>query len=242
MSEKPAADLARAPAPALSADEVADFLRNHPDFFLGREALLADLALPHGGAGAVSLVERQVALLRERNIEMRRRLNEILRNARTNHGIFERTLAISTSLMDATDVATLLHRLEEGLAEGFELEAVRLRGVHRAQLPSAVSACVDSVDEATAEAVVGQLLRPGRVVCGPLREAELAFLFQDAATTVASAAVMPVAAPGGTLIVALGSGDPAHFSPDMGTLFFRFIGDTTARLLARMTGSAQDSA
>jgi uncharacterized protein YigA (DUF484 family) len=253
MSEKRGTDLAETPPVAEggadastadhpSAEAVAAYLRTHPDFFDGRDSLLAELELPHGSRGSVSLVERQVALLRERNIDTRRRLNELLRNARTNHQIFEQTLAITGALLEAEDLPTLVGRFETGLAEGFELDAVRLCVLAREPQPHVLHDALPVLEASEAERTVGGLLRSGRIVCGVLREAELAFLFPDAEGSVGSAAVMPVSLPGGTLVVALGSSDQRHFSPDMGTLFFRFLGETLGRLatrmLARDTGAA----
>jgi uncharacterized protein YigA (DUF484 family) len=51
----------------LTADIVSDYLREHPDFFEQHPDVLRDLKISHVGDGAVSLVERQVAVLRERN-------------------------------------------------------------------------------------------------------------------------------------------------------------------------------
>ena len=49
----------------INAEQVADFLRRHPAFFVEHDELLADLIVPHEAGHAVSLVERQVKLLRE---------------------------------------------------------------------------------------------------------------------------------------------------------------------------------
>ena len=51
-----------------NAEQVAAYLRAHKDFFVEHEALLADITIPHETGKAVSLVERQVVVLRERNI------------------------------------------------------------------------------------------------------------------------------------------------------------------------------
>ena len=68
----------------LNADDVESFLIHHPDFFEGRKELLEALEIPHGGAGSISLVERQVTALRERNIAMRSHLAELTHNAETS--------------------------------------------------------------------------------------------------------------------------------------------------------------
>ena len=50
-------------AQAIGEQDVADYLRRHPDFFEDKPTLLADLRVPHATGTAVSLVERQVAVL-----------------------------------------------------------------------------------------------------------------------------------------------------------------------------------
>lgn len=216
-----------------SAEAVADYLRDHPEFFLGRDALLADMVLPHGSEGAISLVERQVQVLRERNDDMRRRLNDLVRNARLNHRIFERTLAITASLIDAADEGEAARLLLEGLRADFDVDAAELHAVDAGGLSPRLTAVLPVTTESAAQDAVGNLMRPGRIICGVLRGSELAFLFGAGAPRIASAAVMPLEVPGGRLLIALGSSDADHFTPDMGTLFIRFLGDTLARMLRR---------
>ena len=69
-------------ADPLDPEQVANYLQQHPAFFVDHQDLLGDLFLPHESGPAVSLVERQVSILRERNIDMRNRLSKLLYNAR----------------------------------------------------------------------------------------------------------------------------------------------------------------
>lgn len=222
----------------LDADAIAAWLTDHPDFFAAREGLLANLTLPHASGDAVSLVERQLRVLRNRNAELHRRLQELTDAARANHRIYERTLEITSALVDAVDAQDLIRRLSEGLKSGFEVSATSVRVVSRGGLdPSLLS---EAIDAEVADLATGALLAGGRIVCGVLRETELAFLFGGRAEAVASAAVMPVAIRGGHVIVALGSSDADHFRPDMGTLFLSFLGDTVAQRLAQLAAEAGD--
>ena len=222
----------------LSADAIAAWLSEHPDFFASREMLLADLTLPHASGDAVSLVERQLRLLRDRNAELHRRLRELTDAARANHRIYERTLEITSALVDAVDPQDLVRRLAEGLRSGFDVDATSVRVVDRGGLAS--SLCGEATAAEVADAATGALLGGGRIVCGVLRESELAFLFGGRAEAIASAAVMPVEIRGGHVILALGSGDADHFRPDMGTLFLSFLGDTVAQRLAQLAADAGD--
>ncbi len=58
--------------------DVAEYLRSHPDFFERHSGLLLGLKLPHPtGAGAVSLMERQVAVLRQHNADLDRQFQAV---------------------------------------------------------------------------------------------------------------------------------------------------------------------
>ena len=53
----------------LSAQDVASYLKTNPEFFIEQEDLLADLSLPHESGKAISLLERQVTILRDRGVK-----------------------------------------------------------------------------------------------------------------------------------------------------------------------------
>ena len=88
---------------ALNDDSVADFLQTFPDFFERHSALLTKLRLPHvRDAGAtVSLVERQVEVLRERNQSLERKLKELVDVARANDALADRIHRLSQRLIRA---------------------------------------------------------------------------------------------------------------------------------------------
>ena len=68
----------------LSEQAVHDYLAAHPDFFERHSTLLSSLHLPHASGGAVSLVERQVSVLRQKELKLQRQLRELLNVAREN--------------------------------------------------------------------------------------------------------------------------------------------------------------
>ena len=81
---------------------VRDYLKNHSDFLQRNPDMLDYLHISHASGSAISLVEKQVSVLRERNIEMRRRLNSLTANARDNDKLYEQTRSLVLKLLDAT--------------------------------------------------------------------------------------------------------------------------------------------
>ena len=210
-------------------EQVAQYLRDNPGFFTGREELLAGLHVPHANGSAVSLVERQVGVLRERNVELRERLNALLSIARDNDLIFEKTRALVLALLEAGDLAALAQALSRSLLEDFGMAAMTLAlfDADAIDLPPRVRV----FDAADAEAQVGGLLKGQRVVCGVLRPEELRYVFGDAADAVGSAAIVPLVFHGQVGLLAIGARDPQHFRSGMDTLFVGHIGDVLARCL-----------
>jgi uncharacterized protein len=92
---------AQAAAMLLDDETVMRYLRDHTDFFQRHPELVSELELPHESGSAVSLVERQVALLRDRNIELRKRLGTLLQAAEENDALFTKTRALTLALLDA---------------------------------------------------------------------------------------------------------------------------------------------
>ncbi len=208
-------------------EQVVSYLKENPDFFNRQPDLLCDLALPHQRGQAVSLVERQVALLRERNIDMRRQLAELLGNANANNELFENTRQLVLDLLEANSLTELTAALQHSLKHDFktDFQCLCLLTEGLAEVPAAVR-CVSFE---RAQAKIGNLLTARQVVCGVLRHEELLFFFGDQAAAVGSAAVIPLLAEHHIGVLAVGSKDPRHFQSGMGTLFLNYIAEMLSR-------------
>ena len=210
---------------SLDAEQVAAWLERHPAFFLGRDALHEGMHLAHGPRGAVSLVERQLRLLRERNGELHGRLNQLMDVARDNDRLFDKTRRLVLDLLDADSLEDVVVAIDESLRHQFQVPFVSLILYSETPLPVGRSASV-----AEAQQAIGGLLAGGRSVCGVLRPHELAFLFADDDAQVGSAAVATIGNQG---ILAIGSPDPQHYKSSFGTLFLTYIAEVLQRVLPR---------
>lgn len=215
----------------IGEDDVARYLRNHPGFFLKHEDLLADITLAHDSGKAVSLLERQVSILRDRNMEMRTRLSGLLENAQRNDILFEKTKALILSLLEAKRADELADTFCKHLTTHFDVDAASMivfgnPGVSNTRLR------VTSSDEAGKH--IGSILKNNKAICGVLRESENRFLFADQAEGIGSAAVVPLHYHKPLGIIAIGSRDPQHFQSSMGTLFLGYIAEVINRCLPRL--------
>ena len=111
---------------SLEAAAVAAYLEAHPDFFVEHEELLPALRIPHQRGDTVSLVERQMSILRDRNIEMRHRLSHLMDVARDNDRLFDKTRRLILSLMDAASLEDVVISVEDSLRQDFQVPFVSL--------------------------------------------------------------------------------------------------------------------
>ena len=213
----------------LTEEEVALFLKNNPGFFLNRDDLLCEIELTHPSGGAVSLLERQVLLLRERNMDLHGRLNNLLENARKNDRLFEKTKTLVLSLLEADHLDAVTSACIKGLRKDFAMDFANLTLFGEAQSRKGKTTRFASIADAR-KAIPG-LLKNNHATCGVLRPEELAFLFPDNSGKIGSAAVVPLHFDSMIGVLAIGSRDPHYFRSSMGTLFLGYIAEVLNRIL-----------
>ena len=227
-----AASQSARPAPRPSANQVADYLRANRDFFNDFPEILEEMTLPHDSGSAVSLVERQVAVLRDRNVDMRGHLGTLLANARLNDRLFQRTRELILDALDADLLVDLIGVIRRHLLEEFAVDQVAIiLFVPPPDEPAGAGLRFDT--EAIAQTAVGNLMRNNQTVLGVLRASEIQYLFPESETPPRSAAVVPMSHERLLGVLAIGSADPGRFTSDMGTLFIRHVGEVLSRLIAR---------
>jgi uncharacterized protein len=115
-------------AETMNDREVADYLLANPEFFADHAELLATIRLanPHGKA-AVSLQERQMEMLREKNKLLERRLAELLRYGHENDSISAKFNRWTARVMAERDPYALPRTISHGLREVFDVPQTALR-------------------------------------------------------------------------------------------------------------------
>ena len=103
----------------LSEEAVHEFLEANPDFFERHGALLGQLELPHGTGGAISPVERQVSMLRQKELKLQRQLKELIDVARDNDTLASKIHQLTLQLLAAPDLQACVSAVEEGMRSGF---------------------------------------------------------------------------------------------------------------------------
>ncbi|MFM0732962.1 DUF484 family protein [Paraburkholderia sediminicola] len=108
--------------------EVAEYLLANPEFFAENAEMLATIRLanPHGKA-AVSLQERQMEMLRDKNKHLERRLAELLRYGHENDSIASKFNRWTIRVMAERDPYALPRTISNGLRDIFDVPQAALR-------------------------------------------------------------------------------------------------------------------
>ena len=216
---------------------VASYLEHNPDFFERHTPMLTRLRLPHARSGAtVSLVERQVEVLREKHAALERRLAEFVDVARANDALADRIQAFTKRLLRARSLGETVAQIQQSLVSDFDAAEARLmlRGVPAAKLPDAPPQFVRMVttDEPALQSFE-TLFASGKPRCGQARDIQRDFLFGDDAGNVASVALVPLGAQGSLGLLAIASADAQRFHPGMSTEFLARMGELTTQAIQR---------
>lgn len=214
---------------AVSEQQLADYLREHPDFFVKQPGLLADLRLPHESGEAISLVERQVSILRERNMDMRHRLSKLLENARENDRLFDKTKRLILSLLEGKNLSESLDVLLYSFNSDFKIHYTTLLLYGNPESLPRVPARVIRVQEAREH--IGPMLKANKALCGSFGEKETAYLFGEDAKHIGSMAVVPLSFGSNFGLLAIANRDPNYYRSSMGTLFLSYIAEVLNRVL-----------
>lgn len=219
-----------------SETEIADYLQGNVDFFERHPALLTKLKLPHSrGNATVSLVERQVAALRDKNQSLESRLRELIDVARSNDVLAAKIHRLACRLIRARTAATLLDSMETSLREDFGAsEWLLLLAPSRQTGFSGIdSRHVRLIDANAAELkMFDTLFESARPRCGQIRDSQRDFLFGAGTVEIGSAALVPLGREAGFGLLAIGSPDAQRFHPTMSTDFLARIGDLVSEAVA----------
>jgi uncharacterized protein YigA (DUF484 family) len=210
-------------------ESISGYLQRHPEFFERHQAVLARLKLPHArGGAAISLVERQIEVLREKVAGLEGKLAELVRVARANDAIAERLHRFTRRLLRVVPREEAILRIEAGLREDFEAFHAALVLIGAQPDPDAPrfvrTVPADDPNLKSFES----LFASGKPRCGQARDSQREFLFGPEGLELGSVALVPLGPKGSIGLLALGSTDRDRFHPGMSTEFLARMAELVA--------------
>lgn len=225
------------PAGQTDEERIERYLSLNPDFFERHQPLLARMRLPHMRTGStVSLVERQVEVLREQKNDADKRLAEFVSVARLNDQLADKIHRFTRRLLRAPNAVDALATLEASLREDFD-------AFHSVLLLTSPSDSLRKVSNEPFLRIVAPddahirtfeaLLATGKPRCGQVRDTQRDYLFGPEASSIGSVALVPLGDGGALGLLALGSAERERFHPGMSTEFLKRMGELITDALSR---------
>lgn len=219
---------------SVGAAEVADFLKQNPDFLNHNPGILAFVTLPSAAGGNVSsLQERQIQTLRDKIKIMEQRVVEMSRAAVENHAIIQSLQTLQRHLLGVRDATQLPQVLVQEVKSQFKVPQVALKIWDKA--PEYLSS---GLDAQPAPQTLEQLSRIRGVYCGFAENSPYPEAFESEEVKPRSVVVMPLRIGIGTTLfgcLVLGSPDKDRFAPNLETDFLGTLAEASCAALSRLT-------
>lgn len=220
----------------VSEQAVRQYLEANPDFFERHASLLGSLRVPHGSGEAVSLVERQVSMLRQKELKLERQLKELIQVARANDVLAAKIHELALQLLAAEDLTGTVSAVEEAIRSGFGADQSIMILFGDPSMFDDINVGrffrVLQRDDAALKPF-DTFLNGSGPRCGQVRDSQRDFLFQSHADEIGSVALVPLGNKAHLGFVAIGSTDADRFHPGMSIDFLARVGDLVAGALER---------
>jgi uncharacterized protein len=221
----------------LDSTAIAQYLVDHPQFFVEHAALLGEVKLSSPLTGrAVSLQERQMEVMRDKYRTLELRMSELARHAEENVAIANRFHGWTQQLLRTRAHDEIPSAVADGLVKHFIVPQATLR-LWKLAPEHAGTWYTNGVSD-DVRLFASSLRAP---YCGPNKEFEAVGWLAGAelaeADTVRSTVLLPLCAGGNAFgLLVLGSPDPDRFGASMATDFLVHIGETASTALAPLLG------
>ncbi len=211
----------------LTDADIVQYLRDNPDFFISKDDLLSAMRIPHNSGQATSLIERQLAIYRERNVELRQRLTDLLENARRNDKLFGKTKRLVLNLINAQNWIDVEAALDDSLRQDFNVDHWSLLYFTEQVLEHPLR----SINNKDQQREIHRLFKGHRAFCGQLTDETMDLLLAEHHSSAESIAAAQIRNGQQTGVISVASDDPKFYRSSMDTLFLDYIADVLGLIL-----------
>lgn len=202
-------------ADALTAQVVAEYLCDHPDFFHHHQDLVGRLSIPHQQQGAVSLVEIQLKRHRERIEQLEEEITQLMSLAANNDRTFHDFMQLQEQVLGCDQLSDVARYIEQTARQ------LGLQGYFK--LLEAPAGPYHLSAENYARFATNHL-NGKEAFLGRMKSADRELLFgNQRVPELGSFAVLPIIRKKPLGVVVFSSDDGGHFQPHLDTLFLRHL-------------------
>tara|TARA_Y100001958_G_scaffold158664_1_gene157247 strand:+ start:3477 stop:4097 length:621 start_codon:yes stop_codon:yes gene_type:complete len=202
----------------LNPKDVELFLLENLNFFETRESLVSELKFKHDSGSASSLLERQVAKLRDEHKNLMGLLNTFIKTASINEDLFNKSKSLTLQILSAKNKKEIIDVVENAFKEEFKVDKPILAFFKDKKL--------DELEKST-----GLSFHKGSIHCGSFSSERMNVLFKD--KKIESMALTVIVAKNEIGLLMLGSYDRTKYLGDEDTTFIEYIRDVLEKKLEK---------
>ena len=210
---------------------VSNYLKDNPDFFIKHPSIIAELKIPHDSGNAISLIEKQLAILRDQNKKTQKRIYELIEIARQNEELARRMHQLALTLMNENDPKKFFPTLYKNLKKNFyaDIVVVRLFANPTSVFSFPIKEFVGK--DSSEDLLFKNIIKNLEPKSGKMKKKQQVFLFGDKSNEIASSVMIPLHGLDWGGILAIGSFDEEHFQPGMGIELLSNLGEILSLII-----------
>lgn len=220
----------------ITNQQVCDYLSQNNHFFSSNPDILEQLELAESPEGTISLVQRQISQLQEKNAQLHEQMQLLIDNARQNMQLQSKVHKLCLSLMAEQELSQCLTLLFDVLKQEFNADEVALRLCYEQQ-PYTLAEAKHNIEQLQHHDErlnqFERVMKQHQPVCGRLSKTQKTVLFEGKEDQVASIACIPIGSDPCMGLLAIANQDEQRFHADMATDYLAFLGDTLSHLLVQ---------
>lgn len=213
-------------------DAVIAFLRQNPGVLERHPEVIANLTFSHESGSAISLVERQLRVLRDENQKLKTQLNNLVHVARENEELSQRFHRLSLELMSSDNLHDIVAMTRNQVQTFFYTDVAEFCFLDRlrSRLPGLEKSVLDP--ESKHATKIRNWVNKRQPVFGPLDPGVRKLLFGEHAN-ITSCVLIPLYHSHDIGLLLLGSKSRDRFIDGMGTIFLSQLGELVSHKISQ---------
>ncbi|MDH3534421.1 MAG: DUF484 family protein [Gammaproteobacteria bacterium] len=213
--------------------KIVQYLQNNPEVLMAYPEIFSRLSIPHKTGAAISLVERQLKLLREENQSLKSKIEELVGIARENEELNQRFHRLSLELMNTDQLHDVLSMVQDQVQTFFYTDYVCFRflpgvsdagNILKGLYLDSQSGIVDTVKP---------WIHARKPVCGR-QDGKINRELFGPDVRIGSSAMIPLYHTRDLGLLCLGSTSADRFGLTMGTIFLQQLGELVSSRLKNL--------